>query len=199
MTTTNVWGATTQHSGIIGWAFDGLPIYGPYGYTSYQSNGDIADSTLTNIKSAFELRSGTRPSGPGGAFSGQYTEDYTYNSARNGAPGYTGSSGVGGLAKYNIRYGKTPESPDAPIYFYVATIDNNGHGMFPYAVGGGANSTGNHPTATWGNLFFVSSPDSIDSGASNGYINTSATVAITSTSVVTTTADATLSLSLIHI
>ena len=193
MTTTNVWGATTQHSGIIGWAFDGLPIYGPYGYTSYQSNGDIADSTLTNIKSAFELRSGTRPSGPGGAFSGQYTEDYTYNSARNGAPGYTGSSGVGGLAKYNIRYGKTPESPDAPIYFYVATIDNNGHGMFPYAVGGGANSTGNHPTATWGNLFFVSSPDSIDSGASNGYINTSATVAITSTSVVTTTADATLS------
>ena len=189
MATSDIWGTTNQHSGIIGWAFDGLPIYGPYGYTSYESNGNIADSTLTNIKSAFELRSGSRETGPGGAFTGQYAEDYTYNSGLNGAPGYTGSSGVGGLAKYNMRYGKTPESSSTPIYFYVATMDSQGHGMFPYAVGGGANATAYHPSATYGNMFFVSSPDSIDSGASNGYRNASATAAITSTSAITTTAD----------
>ena len=32
----------TEHSKIIGWAFDGNPIYGPYGYTdSKRRNGGI--------------------------------------------------------------------------------------------------------------------------------------------------------------
>ena len=33
MSNSSVWGNSTTHSGIVGWAFDGLPIYGPYGYT----------------------------------------------------------------------------------------------------------------------------------------------------------------------
>ena len=146
MTTTNVWGATTQHSGIIGWAFDGLPIYGPYGYTRYDENGtlsnvDVANTTITNIKSAFELRTGQRTTGPRGNYSGEFVQDYTYNVALGGSDGYVGHTGKGGIAKYNMRWGVTPESPTTPIYFYVATQDNTGAPMFPYAIGGTEDST----------------------------------------------------------
>ena len=58
------YGNPTITPGIIGWAFHGLSVYGPYGYTSYTSGGAILDGSITNIKSCFELRSGTRSSGP---------------------------------------------------------------------------------------------------------------------------------------
>ena len=33
---------SSQHSPIIGWAYDGHPIYGPYGYTTSRSGGAVA-------------------------------------------------------------------------------------------------------------------------------------------------------------
>ena len=39
------------HSPIIGWALDGLPIYGPYGYTEYSPSGLPVNFEITNIKS----------------------------------------------------------------------------------------------------------------------------------------------------
>ena len=71
MSSTTAWGNATTHSGIIGWAFDGLPIYGPYGYTDPL---DI-NSGITNIKSSFELKAGARTSGPGGDHTGALIED----------------------------------------------------------------------------------------------------------------------------
>ena len=51
------WGNSTTHSGIVAWAFDGLPIYGPYGYAELAPNGEITDNTITTPKSCFELKS----------------------------------------------------------------------------------------------------------------------------------------------
>ena len=43
------------HSPILGWAFDGCPIYGPYGY-SVSTN---ASSPVTRMRTGFVLRNGT--------------------------------------------------------------------------------------------------------------------------------------------
>tara|TARA_B100000963_G_scaffold357008_1_gene378271 strand:- start:2305 stop:21015 length:18711 start_codon:yes stop_codon:yes gene_type:complete len=132
MSNSTVWGNSSTHSGIVGWAFDGLPIYGPYGYTSYYSNGIINNNSITNVKSSFELKPGSRSSHPNGAHTGLFLEDYQYSASLASQPGRTG--------KFNTRYGVTPESPSTPIRFYVVTIDDNDEPMFPYAVGGGTTS-----------------------------------------------------------
>ena len=129
MSNTEVWGNSTTHSGIVGWAFDGLPIYGPYGYSSYHANGSVNDNSITNVKSSFELKPGSRSSHPGGTHTGLFLEDYQYSASLASQNGTAG--------KFNTRYGTTPESPSTPIRFYVTTIDDNGEPMFPYAVGGG--------------------------------------------------------------
>ncbi len=63
----------TDHSPIIGWAYDGNPIYGPYGYS--ESDGGV----VTLMKSSYRLNS-LRPDGPPTAIYplGFFTEDYTY-------------------------------------------------------------------------------------------------------------------------
>ena len=48
-------GAVTKHSPILAWAADGLPVYGPYGY----SDPDSAASGLRRMVSGFALRDGT--------------------------------------------------------------------------------------------------------------------------------------------
>ena len=141
---------TTEHSPIIGWAFDGLPIYGPYGYTELAANGDIVDSAITNIKSSFKIKTGLRESGPGGAFTGSFVEDYDWDSALSSAPGYAN--------KFNMRYGKTPESPTNAIRYYVATIDDSGTPMFPYAVGGDTTTVGTN-SVTWANKYYQAGPN----------------------------------------
>ena len=106
MSNSSVWGNGTTHSGIVGWAFDGLPIYGPYGYTD-ESN---TSSSITNIKSSFQLKSGTRTSGPGGAYTGEFVQDYEYSPTLYAQPGTAD--------RFNSRYGYTPESPSTKIRYY---------------------------------------------------------------------------------
>ena len=170
------WGNATTHSGIVGWAFDGLPIYGPYGYKDYTDGGAISDNTITNIKSSFALRSGTRATAPFGAHTGEFTEDFTYTGGLNGTPGYVGGSSD--IGKYNMRYGYTPESPSTAIRFYVCTQDDAGNPMFPYHVGGGVKSHGGASTI-YGNKYFTT-PTTTNNN-SQGTFDSTATVAILST------------------
>ena len=144
-----------KHSPIIGWALDGLPIYGPIGYAHYNDDGTIANNVIVNIKSPFRLRS-TRnyPGSPGGAPTGLFVEDYEIDPVLVGTLGYAGSrhelykilpgdetpppdypSNMG--TQFAIRYGVTPESPTTPQWFYVQCQDDDGNPMFPYACGGG--------------------------------------------------------------
>ena len=50
-------GAVTplHHSPILGWSFDGYPIYGPYGYSSANNSS----SSITRMRSGFVLRNGS--------------------------------------------------------------------------------------------------------------------------------------------
>lgn len=111
--------ATTTHSPIIGWAFDGFPIYGAYGYARRNGTGGII-----RMESGYELRNLTsRTNGPSltQAPLGTYIEDYEY-------------TGNGDLDEYNGRFTVTPEYPGG-IYAYFVTIDANYDPVYPYIIG----------------------------------------------------------------
>ena len=177
----SAWGNATTHSGIVGWAFDGLPIYGPYGYAGLDTNGEITDNTITNIKSCFTLKgAASRHTAIGGAHTGEFVEDFTFDSGLASLKGYVGNNGNG---KYNIRYGKTPESPNTAIYYYVCTQDDNGNPMFPYHIGGGTksftnNTHSNGENMTYSNKFF-STPNAGNNN-NQGNFDSTATVALQS-------------------
>ncbi|MCB9224686.1 MAG: YHYH protein [Crocinitomicaceae bacterium] len=123
---------STAHSPIIGFAFDGFPIYGPFGYSDSLDNG----SAVIRMQSSYQLRSITdRTILPGGATStpagpainttfplGTYWEDYEY------------VAGLGTLDEYNGRYCVTPEYPSGTYAYFLAT-DNSGDPVFPYIIG----------------------------------------------------------------
>ncbi len=94
------------HSNIVGYAADGFPIYALYGYE--QANDP--SSGIKTLKSSYQLKSGTRPSGPGGTYDGTFTADYAY------------VHGSGDLDECNGRVGVTPDYPQG-IYAYFITKD----------------------------------------------------------------------------
>jgi hypothetical protein len=164
------WDSTT-HSPIVGWAFDGLPIYGPYGYIDPE---DIT-SDIVNIKSPWALRQGTRSVAPGGAYTGMFVEDYEIDATKSGQPGYTN--------QFNLRYGFTPDSPATKIRYYVVTVDNAGKPMFPYAIGGGY-ATHSSSTKTWAGQYYAAGQDLSNNTLSSGSV-VAATPALTSTLQIT--------------
>ena len=65
-------GDATTVSGLIGFAADGYPIYGPY----FDDNNTIRTAT-----SSYQLKTGNRPTGagnPGGVYDGTYRDDYDF-------------------------------------------------------------------------------------------------------------------------
>lgn len=125
---------STVHSPLIGFAYDGFPIYGAYGYKNADGTGGI-----TRIKSSYSLRNiTTRTTSPTGAAVtagpavsttyplGYFREDYQYNATSAATPDY--------LDEHNGRFCVTPEYPNG-IYCYFATVDANWHSAYPYAVG----------------------------------------------------------------
>ena len=91
-----------NHSPIIGWAYDGNPIYGPYGYDN--PSGGIVRAMVSGYE---RVAPENRP--PVSKFpKGFLVEDYLF-------------VGTGDLDKYNGRYCVTPEYPNG-TYAYFATI-----------------------------------------------------------------------------
>jgi hypothetical protein len=113
----------TAHAPLIGFAYDGFPIYGAYGYTNIDGTGGIA-----RMKSGYELRNiTTRTNGPAvdaTYFLGYFREDYEYVS--NAAADY--------LDEHNGRFCITPDYPNG-TYAYFATIDADLNSAYPYVVG----------------------------------------------------------------
>lgn len=123
----------TQHSPLIGFAYDGFPIYGAYGYKNSDGTGGI-----TRIKSGYQLRSITERThhadgtdvddGPvvnAQYFLGYFREDYEYID-------HTGEEDY--LDEHNGRFCVTPEYPNG-TYAYFTTVDENWNSAYPYAVG----------------------------------------------------------------
>lgn len=123
---------STQHSPLIGFAYDGFPIYGAYGYKNTNGTGGIvrmkSGFSLRNITTRTTLYTGASvTAGPAVSSTyplGYFKEDYEFISSAE--PDY--------LDIHNGRFCVTPEYP-AGTYCYFATVDENWNSAYPYAVG----------------------------------------------------------------
>ncbi len=124
---------STVHSPLIGYAYDGFPIYGAYGFKNTDGTGGI-----TRIKSGYQLRNITArtiwadgtdvPDGPVVSTTfplGYFREDYEFVS-HGGQEDY--------LDIHNGRVCVTPEYPNG-IYCYFTTVNEEWNSAYPYAVG----------------------------------------------------------------
>lgn len=107
-----------QNMLLLGYAADGLPIYGPH---VYQDPADPS-SGLVKATPSYKIKDGKRTSSggsegagasPGGKYDGSFTADWEY------------VAGLGSLDEANGRTGVTPEYPEG-TYYYVLTD------TFPY-------------------------------------------------------------------
>lgn len=130
------------HSPILGWSFDGYPVYGPYGYSSPTD----PKSAIRRVRPGFQLRNITQRHtlpdwvlpylprvsqnltatqyGPDVSARfplGRYVEDYDFVPAQ------------GDLDQYNGRFAVTPEYPNGTYAYYV-TIADDGSPLFPYII-----------------------------------------------------------------
>lgn len=151
--------ANLKHSPLLGWVRDGLPIYGPYGYSiaTNASSGvrrmisgfvlrngqngtdNLTNSARTNLP-AWTLRNNANTAASGPAISstyplGRYNQDNSYLGDLTNA--LTSQKYVQGvdfdLNDYNVRWCVTPEFP-AGTYAYFICITSNGTPTFPYNV-----------------------------------------------------------------
>ena len=123
---------STDHSPLIGYAYDGFPIYGAYGFKNADGTGGI-----TRIKSSYQLRNITArtvwadgtdvPDGPTVSTTyplGYFREDYEF--INHAQADY--------LDVHNGRFCVTPEYPNG-IYCYFATVNEEWNSAYPYVVG----------------------------------------------------------------
>jgi hypothetical protein len=132
-----------NHSPIIGYAFDGYPIYGPYAFANEDGTGEIvrmeSSYAVRDITVRHDLADGTvldpnqfgpdvgalvTPAIPPGAepveaVLGAYIEDFEF------------IENSGHLDIHNGRFSFTPEYPNG-TYAYFATVDENWNPAFPY-------------------------------------------------------------------
>jgi hypothetical protein len=135
----------SKHSPVLGYMFDGYPLYGPYAYSNVNGTGGIRRMTSGYVKRNITTRT-TLPDGTvlpsnrwGPAVSSQYPlgcfiEDYATASGND-------------LDSHNGRFCKTPEYPGS-TYAYFITIDSAGNPVYPYIIGStyyGAVTPGNIP------------------------------------------------------
>lgn len=109
---------------ILGWAYDGNPIFGPYG----KINGTIAQ-----IKSSYKqtsdpeinglIGSNIRPNFPSGFF----IQDFVYNKATSG----------GHLDEYNGMFINNSDFPNINYGYFLTLDDSNGvkKPQYPYLIG----------------------------------------------------------------
>lgn len=111
--------STKTHSPIIGFAYDGNPIYGPFGY----DNPLDPQSSVVRMTSSYSLN-GNRSGGPSTSQYplGTFVNDYTY------------SHRSGSLDENNGRFCVTPDFPNG-TYAYFLTINSSQVPQFPYVIG----------------------------------------------------------------
>lgn len=146
-------GTPTKHSPILGWLADGIPLYGPYGY----SDPLVPSSGVRRMVSGFVLRNGqsgttnltstgrttlpawaqriqtvTFRNGPAVSATyalGHYIEDFDYLGDRGQTLGVQFD-----LNEQNVRWCVTPEFPTG-TWAYFTTINADGTPAYPYTSG----------------------------------------------------------------
>ena len=116
-----------DHSPILGYAYDGHPIYGPFA---------VVDGKKKYIESSYRKLASQRVDGPNINIypAGFFIEDFTY------------VEGTGDLDEHNGRFAATPEFPNG-VYAYYTTVEeievnnpnspfnNSRTPLFPYVIG----------------------------------------------------------------
>lgn len=121
-----------KHAPLIGFAYDGFPIYGAYAYKNADGTGGIvrmrSGYRLRNITTRTHHADGTDVAdGPAVSNTyplGYFREDYEY----------VASTDPDVLDRHNGRFCITPEYPQG-IYCYFTTVDDNWNSAYPYAIG----------------------------------------------------------------
>ena len=109
------------HSPIIGWAYDGNPIYGPYGFTDPKDS----NSSIKLLDTSFTLDTSNIVNRPSSFSSGFFVEDYKFTDD-------------GDLDSSNGRFTKTPDYPDGVYAYFVGVttgIQGNLIPKYPYFIG----------------------------------------------------------------
>ena len=125
---------STTHSPLIGFAYDGFPIYGAYGYKNSNGTGGIvrikSSWTKRNISVRNTYYTGVSvTAGPNVSATypiGYFKEDYQFIAP---SPSYQDSLDI-----HNGRFCITPEYPGG-IYAYFCTVDEKWNSAYPYVVG----------------------------------------------------------------
>lgn len=140
-----------EHSPILAWSRDGLPVYGPYGYSDPLDE----NSEIRRMRSGFQIRTDIANNGSARS-SWPAWATRIYSGIRNFAPGpnvsnqyplgrymedndYLGDLGetLGvdfDLNEYNVRFCITPEYPEGTWAYFVC-INDTGTPIFPYNIG----------------------------------------------------------------
>ena len=104
-------------SNIIGWAYDGNPIYGPYGYADPEKK--TTDSKL--LVSGYEVDTNSVIDRPSIFPAGFFIEDHVFKDG-------------GDLDEFNGRFEINDDYPNG-VYVYHATINSSNIPTFPYFIG----------------------------------------------------------------
>ena len=119
---TNYGDTGLAHSPIIGWAYDGNPIYGPYGF----SDPENIASPITLMNSGYSLQTSSIIDRPSAYAAGYFIEDHQFTS-------------TGTLDIHNGRICKTPEFPKGTYaYFVGVSTDPSTNTLipqYPYFIG----------------------------------------------------------------
>ncbi len=142
----------SEHSPIVGFAFDGYPIYGFVGWDENQSS--------TEMTSSYRLK-----------------ENKT---GYNGIDDYEYVAGMGNLDSCNGHYGVTPDYPHGTYHYHTTWVNGEGGIGFPYFIncyrGEYISADGDDPCAghgeTWG-PGIGPPPDGCDSGPPPGQMGAS--------------------------
>jgi hypothetical protein len=112
----------SSHSPIIGWAYDGNPIYGPYGY----SISDKVQSGIRILNPGYSLNPSSVFDRPSSFPDGFFIEDYQFTNS-------------GDLDYNNGRFCKTPEFPNGTYAYFAgvttSTSSNTLEPVYPYFIG----------------------------------------------------------------
>lgn len=114
---------TAGHSKILGFAFDGYPIYGPYGF----SDPNDPASAIKQMRSSYRTKSveaGGRTYTYAQRGAGTFIEDFEY------------VPGLGDLDEFNGRFCKTPDYATGTYAYFLTFSDVNfDNPEYPYIIG----------------------------------------------------------------
>jgi len=124
------------HSKLVGFAFDGFPIYGPYGYedpweATQNTRPMLSQYRTRNIEVGGRPDYGNTPQNPP---AGSLMQDWEY------------IEGLGDLDYHNGRFCVTPEFPSGTYAYFLSTQESDvDNPAFPYMIGSTLRETINQP------------------------------------------------------